>query len=299
MQALPAAAWHKACSSIKELPPRPLRQPAAGGDGEKPRAARKSGRNSPFGSGGGSTLQRQEQGGKARGAAGGPRAVGQGKGSAEPSRTGLRARRVLTPERARASCASASVRCVRKPGEGGEGGCVQLGKPLAFLKHFFFFLREYIKEKGGKGTEFLRSSSPRRPPPSALPTAVVVIIMIAAKGRGRGGSARRGPLLTPQQQPGAAGAGPALRCQRCRSPVAARGLRRETWRETPGRRDPAPRTHPHTQRDSIPHRLLSEHLVQPQPMEIYAGHNREQDFVPSLPPPSPLFSLSLPPSFSY
>lgn len=70
MQALPAAAWHKACSSIKELPPRPLRQPAAGGDGEKPRAARKSGRNSPFGSGGGSTLQRQEQGGKARGAAG-------------------------------------------------------------------------------------------------------------------------------------------------------------------------------------------------------------------------------------
>lgn len=43
MQALPAAAWHKACSSIKELPPRPLRQPAAGGDGEKPRAARKSG----------------------------------------------------------------------------------------------------------------------------------------------------------------------------------------------------------------------------------------------------------------
>lgn len=65
MQALPAAAWHKACSSIKELPPRPLRQPAAGGDGEKPRAARKSGRNSPFGSGGGSTLQRQEQGGTA------------------------------------------------------------------------------------------------------------------------------------------------------------------------------------------------------------------------------------------
>lgn len=204
MQALPAAAWHKACSSIKELPPRPLRQPAAGGDGEKPRAARKSGRNSPFGSGGGSTLQRQEQGGKARGAAGGPRAVGQGKGSAEPSRTGLRARRVLTPERARASCASASVRCVRKPGEGGEGGCVQLGKPLAFLKHFFFFLREYIKEKGGKGTEFLRSSSPRRPPPSALPTAVVVIIMIAAKGRGRGGV--RTPRPSPHP-PAAAGGG--------------------------------------------------------------------------------------------
>lgn len=165
MQALPAAAWHKACSSIKELPPRPLRQPAAGGDGEKPRAARKSGRNSPFGSGGGSTLQRQEQGGKARGAAGGPRAVGQGKGSAEPSRTGLRARRVLTPERARASCASASVRCVRKPGEGGEGGCVQLGKPLAFLKHFFFFKGIY-QGKGGK-----RNRIPPQllaPPPSSL-----------------------------------------------------------------------------------------------------------------------------------
>lgn len=142
------------------------------------------------------------------------------------------------------------MRCVRKPGEGGEGGCVQLGKPLAFLKHFFFFFKGNIsRKKGGKGTEFLRSSSPRRPPPSSLPTAVVVIIMIAAegRGRGRGGSANRGPLLTPQRQPGAAGTGPALRCQSCRSSVAARGLRRETWIKNPGQDGPrAPHAPAHT-----------------------------------------------------